>query len=211
MSIFQKLFFPLIISLILGACTPSALPGSAAAEKDIRKFIPLEGHGDRLLFKTGIDLGKKHFSGLILLKSLPDSSTRVVFLSELGLNLLDMSYRQGSFQVHSVKDFLDRKLIIRTLQGDFRALLLDLPQLTNFELDRSMDEGVEAELLRVRHRQGRSSYWYREQYGTYRIKNMEGLCRRSDVQITRDPRLEITVRHRGMRLQIHMQELDTQD
>jgi hypothetical protein len=212
MSIFQKLFFLLIISLGPGACTPSAVPASAGeAGKDIQKFVPLEGHGDRLLFKTSIDLGNRHFSGLFLLKALPDSSTRVVFLSELGLNLLDMSYRQGCFQVHSVKEFLDRKMIIRTLQEDFRALLLDLSELKRYELECKMDEELEAEVLRVRHRQGKSSYWYRDQSRTYRIRNKNGLFRMTDIRIDRDPGLEIAMRHKGMRLQIQMREVDTQD
>jgi hypothetical protein len=113
--------------------------------------------------------------------------------------------------VHSVKDFLDRKMIIRTLQEDFRPLLLDLSDLKSFELDRKMDDGQEADLLRVRHSGGHSTYWYRYPAGTYRISNRGGFFRRTDMQMSRDTALVIAVRHKCMNLQIRMRELETQD
>ncbi len=48
------------------------------------------------------------------------------FLSELGLNLLDMAYSNDEFEVVSVQEFLNRPSILKTLKKDFRTLLLDL-------------------------------------------------------------------------------------
>ena len=87
-------------------------------------------HGNRFtsaMYSAKIDIGEKHFSGLFYFKNLEDSTKRIVFLTQFGLNLLDLEYKNHSFEVKNCKDFLNKKLIINTLKKDFK-LLIDNPQ-----------------------------------------------------------------------------------
>ncbi|MBK7307905.1 MAG: hypothetical protein IPI88_13305 [Chitinophagaceae bacterium] len=40
------------------------------------------------LYNTTVDVMGNHFSGLLLIKKMPDSSTRMVFSNEMGLGFL---------------------------------------------------------------------------------------------------------------------------
>jgi hypothetical protein len=78
-------------------------------------------------YDASVDVVGKHISGLLLIKNMPDSSTRVVFTNEAGLTFFDFSFsKEGKFSVVSVIKQFDRKAVINTLQKDF-ALLLGKP------------------------------------------------------------------------------------
>ncbi|MEN8121053.1 MAG: hypothetical protein ABFS35_11925 [Bacteroidota bacterium] len=82
------------------------------------------------LYKAKIDVRDKHFSGLFFFKKITGSSFRIVFLSEIGLNLLDMEYKNSSFKIIRCQDFLNKKIILNTLKNDFK-LLIDVPPNNN--------------------------------------------------------------------------------
>ncbi len=64
-------------------------------------------------------------SGLLLLKHLPDSSTRVVFQNEIGFSFFDFGWnKQDDFTVHHIIPQLDKPAVIRTLEKDLRLLLM---------------------------------------------------------------------------------------
>jgi hypothetical protein len=66
-----------------------------------------------------------NLSGLILMKKMPDSSTRVVFASQMGLNFFDFGFNNdGSFKVYSVLKQMNRKPVIKTLRKDFDLILM---------------------------------------------------------------------------------------
>lgn len=59
------------------------------------------------------------------MKTMPDSSIRVVFTSEMGLTFFDFEFgRDGSFQVHHIIEKMNRKAVIRTLRQDFELVLM---------------------------------------------------------------------------------------
>jgi|GEM_PF-1522856 len=93
--------------------------------KPEKKFsAPLSGHFNQALYKAQMDAFGRHFSGIFLIKPVPeDSSFRVVLLSEFGLNLLDLSLKNDSTEVVNCQDFLNRKIVIQTLENDLRMLL----------------------------------------------------------------------------------------
>jgi hypothetical protein len=168
--------------------------------------FPLAGLEESILFKTGIDLGKNHFSGLFLVKPTGADEVRILFLSELGLNLLDMHYSNGQFEVVSVKEFLNRKTLLKTLQNDFRSLLLDL-------------SGPELRATGKQQPAGEEKSWkFSERRSRYRLtcradgsmhaRRRSGLCKRTDItSFSQDELQRVTIRHRGIRLQLDLVEL----
>jgi hypothetical protein len=78
-------------------------------------------------FDASVEVEGHHLGGLILIKSMPDESSRVVFTSEAGATLFDFEYhRNGTFKIRHIMSKLDRKVVVNVLRDDF-ALLLGIP------------------------------------------------------------------------------------
>ena len=89
----------------------------------IQRFKPALGV---VVYKAAVDVVGNHLSGLLVLKAMPDSSTRLVFTSEMGLTFFDFAFgADGSFQVHHIIDKMDKKAVIKTLRKDFELILLE--------------------------------------------------------------------------------------
>src|SRR6187402_1932792 len=55
------------------------------------------------LYKTEVDVVGNHLSGLLLIKKMPDSSTRMVFSNEMGLKFFDFEFTtDGNFKVYFI-------------------------------------------------------------------------------------------------------------
>lgn len=181
-----------------------------AGRDALERFSPLGSQFGTMLFKARIQLFKEDYSGLFLLKDIPaDSSTRILFLSELGINLMDLEYRNDEFRVVSIEEFLDRRSIIKTLQNDFRALLLDLRAIDDFTVIK--EEKDATEILQFRHRSDRYAYYYNREKGAFRITRKAGLFHRLDVSLTHGGSMGIGMTHKGIRLSIGLQQLEKID
>lgn len=70
-------------------------------------------------------LKKFHLSGILYLKNFEDSTTRVVFQSEMGSTFFDFGWdKKDSFQVFSIIEQMDKPALIKTLKKDFELLLV---------------------------------------------------------------------------------------
>ena len=84
------------------------------------------------LYNTKVNVVGKHLSGLLLFKSMPDSSMRVVFSNEMGLKFFDFEFAaNGDFRVYQVIKQLNKKAVIKTLRNDFELLMMRNIQLNN--------------------------------------------------------------------------------
>ncbi len=118
--------------LILNSCL-AALLGCSPLHKQmqsanadvqlVQKFKPAFGVG---LYSTTVDVSGNHLSGLLLVKKMPDSSTRMVFSSEMGLGFFDFEFgADGNFKVYSIIKKMNRKAVIKTLRHDFELVLMN--------------------------------------------------------------------------------------
>ncbi len=122
----QKISFIIIlISVFLTSCIGLKDFHKTSHDEPITKISPpISSQFQKALFKAQMDAFGRHFSGIFLIKPVPeDTSFRVVLLSEFGLNLLDLSITKNSYQVINCQDFLNRKIVIQTLEKDLRMLL----------------------------------------------------------------------------------------
>ncbi|MET0241822.1 MAG: hypothetical protein ABW174_00050 [Flavitalea sp.] len=86
------------------------------------KFRPEFGS---TLYNTQVNVVGRHLSGLLLFKSMPDSSMRIVFTSEMGAKFFDFEFaKNGDFKVQQVMSQLNKKAVIKTLRSDFELLLM---------------------------------------------------------------------------------------
>ena len=118
--------------LLLSSCIVFILSGCASVYKglqpatgnvnDLQKFRP---DLSRALYKADIDVMSHHLSGLLLIKTLPDSSVRMVFSNEMGLNFFDFEYKpDGAFKVYSVIKQINKGPVIKTLKKDLELIML---------------------------------------------------------------------------------------
>lgn len=76
-------------------------------------------------YKTRVDITGRHLSGLLLIKTMPDSSIRMAFSGETGFKFFDFGFgRDSGFQVHYILKRLNKKAVIKTLRKDFELVLM---------------------------------------------------------------------------------------
>ena len=79
---------------------------------------------NRTLYKTSADVRKIHISGLLIIKKMPDSSTRIVFTNEMGFPFFDFGFGADSgFTVYQITPKMDKQYLIKTLRKDFELIL----------------------------------------------------------------------------------------
>jgi hypothetical protein len=78
------------------------------------------------LYSTTVNVVGNHLSGLLLIKKMPDISTRMVFSNEMGLTFFDFEFTpDGNFKVYSIIKKMDKKSVIQTLRHDFELVLMN--------------------------------------------------------------------------------------
>lgn len=86
----------------------------------IQKLKPEFYH---VIYKTSVDVIGKHISGLLVVKRMPDSSTRVVFTNEMGFSYFDFGFPPDSgFKVYLIMPLMNKEGLVRTLRKDFELL-----------------------------------------------------------------------------------------
>ena len=126
--------------LFMLGCSPvhQQMQSTVADVNVLQKFKPAFTVA---LYNTTVDVMGNHFSGLLLIKKMPDSSTRVVFSNEMGLGFFDFEFAaDGSFKVYSIMKKLDKKSVIKTLQHDFELVLMN--KLDNSKAAVKTNEGL---------------------------------------------------------------------
>ena len=133
------------------------------------------------IYKTEVDVVGKQLSGLLVFKTMPDSSRRVVFTSETGPTLFDFEFNRGAFRVLFCQKKLNRKAVLRTLRKDFELLLMENP---------GRPEPVlrDSQVLYFPFRAGKETNYYRTDTACSRLLGMEKAGRRKKkVLITLSP------------------------
>jgi len=89
---------------------------------DLQKFKP---DFKDVLYKAEIDVVGHHLSGLLLIKTLPDTTIRMVFSTETGYKFFDFAFSpDGGFKVFYVVKQMNKAAVIKTLKKDFELILL---------------------------------------------------------------------------------------
>jgi hypothetical protein len=120
-------FLPLssLAFLIFVAGCSSAYKSLSPAAGDVSCIQKFKPQFNSTLYNTQVNVVGRHLSGLLLFKSMPDSSLRIVFSSEMGVKFFDFEFgSDGVFKVHQVMKKLDKKSVINMLKSDFELILM---------------------------------------------------------------------------------------
>jgi hypothetical protein len=126
---------------LLPGCSPvyKQMQLAAGNVASLQKFKPAFTVA---LYNTRVDVMGNHLSGLLLIKKMPDSSTRMVFSNEMGFKYFDFEFAaDGNFKVYSIIKQMNRKAVLKTLRKDFELILMN--QLDSSMVDiRKNEEGL---------------------------------------------------------------------
>ncbi|MBT0607742.1 hypothetical protein [Aequorivita echinoideorum] len=75
------------------------------------------------VYKAKIALYDKNFGGILIIKKTGSDSHRVVFTTEFGSKLFDFYFEGENFQKNFIIPEMDKKLVVKTLEQDFRLLI----------------------------------------------------------------------------------------
>ena len=93
---------------------------------NINSLLLLKPAFNVTLYKTQVDVVGNHLSGLLIIKKMPDSSTRIVFSNEMGFKFFDFEFSTtGNFKVYSVIKQMNKKSVLKTLRNDFALILME--------------------------------------------------------------------------------------
>ena len=77
------------------------------------------------MYSAYVDVTKHHFSGLLFIKQMPDSSTRILFANEIGVKFFDFSFsKDGEFTKNYILEKMDKKAVVLALKNDLKLVLL---------------------------------------------------------------------------------------
>lgn len=124
----RALIFLTFIFLYFSSCAPKAyknLQQTDGSAECLQKFQP---KFERVLYRTSVDVVGNHLSGILLIKQMPDSTTRLLFTNEAGFKFFDFEFsKSGDFKVYSIIDKMNKESVKKTLQKDFQLILFNQP------------------------------------------------------------------------------------
>lgn len=111
--------------LILAGCA-SVYKNLKPVEGEVREIKKFAPDFTNVLYKTEVDvIGGHHLSGLLLIKTLPDKSIRMVFSNEMGFKFFDFEFKpDGGFKVYYIIKQMNKRPVIITLQKDFELVMM---------------------------------------------------------------------------------------
>ena len=115
----------LISCLIIHTGCVSVYKDLQPATGDINNLQRFRPAFTTALYRTHINVIGKYLSGLLLLKTMPDSSVRIVFSTETGFKFFDFEFAaDGSFKVNYIIRQMNKGPVIKTLRKDFELILM---------------------------------------------------------------------------------------
>ena len=116
----------LLLSSFLFIGCSSAYRNLQKTSGDIHAIEKFRPSFNVAVYKTEVNVIGNYLSGLLLIKKMPDSSTRIVFSNEMGFKFFDFEFsKNGNFKIYQVIKQINRKAVIKTLQKDFELVLME--------------------------------------------------------------------------------------
>lgn len=105
--------------LLLGR---QAIAGSASFTSSCdTPSVPVYEHAT---YRTSIDVKNKHLSGILILKTMDDSTIRAVFMNESGVTFFAIEYTSTEYRFLSILSSLDKHAVKRTLAKDIGMIVM---------------------------------------------------------------------------------------
>ncbi len=187
----KNLILSSLLILLMSGCSFNVFNGYHKTEKRIPTDKELNSifssDTNAIIFQTSINVLKNHFSGLMIIKPLPDQCYRVIFLTEVGIKLFDMEFvsitkkSEDGFKLHYCMDALNRKPIIKMLKNDIGLLLMNNLQKQE-ECKVLQDKNHQYSILKIKNKCKKQYYFYtKNTYQLSQIIQTKGLIKKVSI------------------------------
>lgn len=127
---FLKIFllFNLIFSLFQG-CTSwnTALNNEKFRSwEEVKTLAPLSKIEEVKIYEAKMNFFNNELDGLLIVKKQGENHLRIAFTSKIGPRFFDIELKNGAFIKHYVMDYMDKNMLMGTLENDFKLLFLQL-------------------------------------------------------------------------------------
>jgi hypothetical protein len=207
-SLFVKL---LLILISLGRPgTSVALPGGTNSDPGVAgKWKPVFGEDFRKgLYRATLDISKNHLTGFMFIKKVSDTSYRILFSNEFGMQIFDFEFSGKEFIVHSCFPSLNRKSLLKLLDNDFRIILFPDYGIKKAAMDRSRS-GIDTS-YKIKSKTGKWQYIISGSSGKISSINSKGKIfskTRIDLQYSSDLVTGINISNPFIKLSINLDQI----
>ncbi len=125
MRLFLRLFSAFSLILAITSCKTYEPAGAvliAGSETQVKNRYFSSRETD-YLYKAQIEIYGNNLSGILIIKKIADDTHRVVMTTDFGNKMLDFEISPATFKVNYLLPDLDRKVVKKFLEKDFRILL----------------------------------------------------------------------------------------
>jgi hypothetical protein len=124
-SLMMKSFLLAINALLLfpGCLAVKIVSLKKTGEKIIsqNEIASFSAAGETLLYKASIDIASHHYSGILLLKNM-DNSSHIVMITELGIKLFDLEINKDTSRLIYVFEPINRPRVTRMIMEDMKLI-----------------------------------------------------------------------------------------
>lgn len=120
----MRFFLISILLISLASCKsyqPAGVIQSETSKITYKNF--LFDRDSAYLYKANIEVYGNQLSGILIVKKTGEDAHRVALTSAFGNTLMDFSISKDEMKVHYILDDLNRKVLLKTLEADFRMIL----------------------------------------------------------------------------------------
>ncbi|MBO9617757.1 MAG: hypothetical protein J7539_01870 [Niabella sp.] len=193
---------------LLNGCAPVAYKNLQKAEGAIHCIDKFKPTVRRTLYQTTVDVAGNHLSGVLLIKQMPDRSTRIVFTNEVGFSFFDFEFtKNGVFTVHSIISKMDKDAVTKTLRKDFELVLMNRLDAATATVFKKNDEYYYA------FGDGADVYYYITDTNCSQLLRMErGDTKKKVLEATRGPLKDgmpefVNIRHKNFNFTINLKRI----
>ena len=111
------------IFLLVAGCGPVPYSGLQKTTGLNSCFGKLRPQFTSVIYIASVNVTGHHLSGLLILKSMDDTTTRVLFTNEVGVTYFDFEFSKSGFRVVTCVDKMNKKPVINRLRDDLGLLL----------------------------------------------------------------------------------------
>ncbi len=119
------LFWLLLSCFLLGSCTLRTIKNlnPVALQETFFENTYFSNPEKDYVYKAKIEAFGNHFGGILAIKKLKKQHHRVAFTTEFGAKIFDFELENAAFKVNYIIVDLNKKIILKNLQKNFRLLL----------------------------------------------------------------------------------------
>lgn len=161
--------------LLLTSCSPSLTRGyrRAGVERVAKEKLPVavDAAGGVQKYNLSLTFGKRHFSGMLLVRRSGEDTFRMVLSTHFGLTVFDFELTPDAFRVHHCVEPLRKEKILSLFRRDFSCLFgLNLQEENEAVIYRKKD-GLPKEVYKFVARKPRC--WYEQDVEKRRLERMK--------------------------------------